>query len=364
QRRAALLRSLHFLPWCHLERAFSAGGVTLLPIDLSDPPAQLDDETIRSVRYVLSDFIGITGQPVEKFAVVSLHNHILLDYLVDPADAAAIRDYVDIACLSGLSDREFLGRAEPYCNSDSFLLYERRFDSLTGVRAPMFRRRDNTPFGPAAGPAMRVHVPLHAAVVPRVSLDESFFSALASFREIVVTSPDSERWIAWQQAIYCFNQANTDNESMSEHLEWVLMSSALERILGAPGKEDAVAKRFIEAIVPGRPQLYFDLSLLRDWLREFYRLRGDFAHGRIRSRKLRRWESWHHLLFGAIAFPLLVKSLLENETAYEFTENDHCQLAALAWILRESLDPSATAKSWHQYISDQHLLIRRSPMAS
>ena len=216
---------------------FSAGGVTLLPIDLSDPPAQLDDETIRSVKSVLSDFIGITGQPVEKFAVVSLHNHILLDYLVDPADAAAIRDYVDIACLSGLSDREFLGRAEPYCNSDCFLLYERRFDSVTGVRAPMFRRRDNTPFGPAAGPAMRVHVPLHAAVVPRVSLDESFFSALASFREIVVTSPDSERWIAWQEAIYCFNQANTDNESMSEHLEWVLMSSALERILGAPGNE-------------------------------------------------------------------------------------------------------------------------------
>lgn len=222
----------------------------------------------------------------------------------------------------------------------------------------MFRRRDNTPFGPSAGPAMRVHVPLHAAVVPRVSLDESFFRALASFREIVVTGPDSERWIAWQEAIYCFNQANTDNESMSEHLEWVLMSSALERILGAPGNEDAVAKRFIEAIVSGRLQLYFDLSLLRDWVREFYRLRGDFAHGRIRSRKLRRWESWHHLLFGAIAFPLLVKSLLENEKAYEFTENDHCQLAALAWILRESLDPSATAKSWHQYISEQHLLIR------
>lgn len=103
----------------------SAGGVTLLPIDLSHPPAQVDDETIASVRFVLSDFIGITGQPVEKFAVVSLHNHILLDYLVDPADAAAIRDYVDIACLSGLSDREFLGRAEPYCNSDCFLLYER-----------------------------------------------------------------------------------------------------------------------------------------------------------------------------------------------------------------------------------------------
>jgi hypothetical protein len=359
-----LLWSLHFLPWCHLERAFSAGGVTLLPIDLSDPPSQLDDETIRSVRSVLSDFIGITGQPVEKFAVVSLHNHILLDYLVDPADAAAIRDYIDIACLSGLSDREFLGRAEPYCNSDCFLYYERRFDSVTGVRAPMFRRRDNTAFGPAAGPAMRVHVPIHTAVVPRVTLDEGFFRALVSFREIVLTSSESESWIAWQEAIYCFNQANTDNESMSEHLEWVLMSSALERILGAPGNSDAIAKRFIEAIVPRRPQLYFDLSLLRDWVREFYRLRGDFAHGRIRSRKLRRWESWHHLLFGAIAFPLLVKSLLENEKAYKFTENDHCQLAALAWILRESLDPSATAKSWHQYISDQHLLIRRSPMAS
>jgi hypothetical protein len=347
-----------------LDRAFSSGNVTLLPFDVSQPPAGLDDETIRLVKFVLSDFVGITGQPVGKFAVVSLRNKILLDYLLDPVDVAAIRDYVDIACLSGLSDREFLGRAEPYCNSDCFLSYERRFDSMTGVRAPIFRRRDSTPFGPAAGPAMRVHVPSHAAAVPRVSLDESFFRELASFREIIVTSSDSERWTAWQEAIYCFNQANTDNESMGAHLEWVLMSSALERILGAPSNGDAVARRFVEAIVPEKPQLYFDLAILRDWVREFYRLRNDFAHGRIRSRIPRRWESWHHLLFGAIAFPLLVKSLLENEKAYVFTENDHCQLAALAWILRESLDPSATAKSWHQYISDQLLLIRRSPATS
>ena len=197
-----------------------------------------------------------------------------------------------------------------------------------------------------------------------MSLDESFFRALASFREIVVSSSDSDRWTAWQEAIYCFNQANTDNESMSAHLEWVLMSSALERILGARPNGDAVAKRFVEAIVPERPQLYFDRAILRDWVREFYRLRGDFAHGRIRSRIPRRWESWHHLLVGAIAFPLLTKALLESEKAYAFTENDHCQLAALAWMLRELLDASANAKSWHQYVSDQLLLIRRSPATS
>jgi hypothetical protein len=225
----------------------------------------LDDETISLVKFVLSDFVSITGQPVGKFAVVSVRNNILLDYLLDPVDVAAIRDYIDIACLSGLSDREFLGRGEPYCNSDCFLLYERRFDFVTGVRAPVLRRRDNTSFGPAASPAMRVHMPVHAAVVPRVSLDESFFRALASYREIVVTSSDSERWTAWQEAIYCFNQANTDNESMSDHLEWVLMSSALERILGAPSNGDAVAKRFVKAIVPEKPQLYFDLAILRDW---------------------------------------------------------------------------------------------------
>ena len=347
-----------------MDRAFSAGGVTLFPIDLTDPPAQLDDETIKSVTSVLSDFIGITGQPVKNFAVVSLHNHILLDYFVDPADVAAIRDCIDIACLSGLSDREFLGRAQPYCNSDCFQLYERRFDSVTGVRAPLLRRRDNTAFGPAAGLAMRVHVPIHAAAVPLISLDEGFFQALVTFRDVLLAGSDSERWTPWQEAIYCFNQANTDNERMSGQLEWVLMSSALERLLRAQGNADAVAKRFIEAIVPEQPQIYFDLTLLREWVREFYRLRGDFAHGRIQSRIPRRWESWHHLLFGAIAFPLLTKALLENEKSYVFTENDHCQLAALAWMLKEALDASATSKSWHQYVSDQHFFIRRSPKVS
>jgi hypothetical protein len=360
----AVLRSLHFLPWCHLDRAFSLGRVNLLPFDLRHPPAGLDGETIRLVKFVLSDFVGITGQPVQKFTVVTLRNNILLDYLVDPVDVAAIRDYIDIACLSGLCGREFFGRGEPYCNSNCFLLYERRFDSVTGVRAPTLRRRDNTSFGPAVGPAMRVHQPLHVAVVPRVSIDENFLRALADFRERLATGGDSERWIAWQEAIFCFNQANTDNENMNEHLEWVLMSSALERILGAKPNSDAMAQRFVEAIVPKRPQLNFDLPILQEWMHEFYRLRNDFAHGRIRSRKLRRWELWHHLLFGAIAFPLLTKALLEREEAYVFAENDHCQLAALAWILRESLDPSATAKSWHQYVSDQQLLIRRSPIAS
>jgi hypothetical protein len=355
-----VLRSLHFLPWCQLDRAFSSGSVTLLPFDLSHPPAGLDEETIRRVKLVLSDFVGITGQPVEKFAVVSLRNNILLDYLLDRVDVAAIRDYVDIACLSALCGREFFGRGEPYCNSNCFLLYERRFDTVTGVRAPMFWRRDNTSFWPAAGPAMRVHQPLHTAAVPRVSLDENFLRALADFRERLVTGADSERWTAWQEAIFCFNQANTDNENMSDHLEWVLMSSALERILVARPNSDAVARRFVEAIIPESPQLNFDLPILQDWLHEFYRLRNDFAHGRVQSQKLRRWESWHHLLFGAIAFPLVTKALLERGKAYVFSENDHCQLAALAWMLREALDPSATSKSWHQYVSDQQLLVRRS----
>ena len=207
-------------------------------------------------------------------------------------------------------------------------------------------------------------MPLHAAVVPRVSLDESFFRALASFREIVVTSPDSERWTAWQEAIYCFNQANTDNESMSEHLEWVLMSSALERILGAPGTatpwpSDLSKRSFRRSPNSTSTSRYFETGcanftgsgaiLLTDGFDREYRVDG--SRGITCS-------------FGAIAFPLLTKALLENEKSYVFTENDHCQLAALAWMLREALDASATAKSWRQYTSDQHLLIRRSPMAS
>ena len=56
-------------------------------------------------------------------------------------------------------------------------------------------------------------------------------------------------------------------------------------------------------------------------MRDFYRLRNDYAHGKRISGRPRIWIPQEHLLLGAYSFPLLVKILLEDEY-YRLSEDD------------------------------------------
>lgn len=59
-----------------------------------------------------------------------------------------------------------------------------------------------------------------------------------------------------------------------------------------------------------------------EWLKEFYRVRGDFAHGRLTTRQPMAWSALEHLTLAAIAFPLLVRCLLQGAGAYALTRDD------------------------------------------
>ena len=61
-------------------------------------------------------------------------------------------------------------------------------------------------------------------------------------------------------------------------------------------------------------------------MREFYRVRGDFAHGRLRTRQPLTWNPLEHLVLATIAFPLVVKSLLAKTKGYRFTTEDLAQI--------------------------------------
>jgi hypothetical protein len=59
-----------------------------------------------------------------------------------------------------------------------------------------------------------------------------------------------------------------------------------------------------------------------EWLSEFYRVRGDFAHGRLTTRQPMVWNATEHLALAAIAFPFVVRCLLQRAGAYTLTRDD------------------------------------------
>jgi hypothetical protein len=99
-----------------------------------------------------------------------------------------------------------------------------------------------------------------------------------------------------------------------------------------------VAAKFAQAMVPKvslltsnanrRSNKWTDnrQSLRYEWMREFYRIRGDFAHGKLNTRQSAMWEPLEHLVLATIAFPLLVKSLLSKDNKYTLTNDDGAQI--------------------------------------
>jgi hypothetical protein len=119
-----------------------------------------------------------------------------------------------------------------------------------------------------------------------------------------------------------------------------LLCSAFEHILDAESKAIDVANRFTTSFTPTKSKLVRDATrrstrwrdegqpLRFEWMREFYRIRGDFAHGQLQSKQDTVWGLGEHLVLGTIAFPLLVRLLLMNAGEYTLTDEDVAQIDA------------------------------------
>jgi hypothetical protein len=147
-------------------------------------------------------------------------------------------------------------------------------------------------------------------------------------------------------------------------MEWVLTCSAFERLLEAEPKAKDVARLFAEIFNPSETISPSDSkrlsnrgansgnSLSYEWMYEFYRVRGDFAHGKLRSGQPLMWTPSEHMVLGSISFPLCVKALLQRKGYYLLTDDDREQidtfepLADQAGFLTEPPDSSGSLDSW------------------
>lgn len=326
------LQTLVFMPWCQIDRSYRFDRASLVLFERGKTILGLDEDKQHMVNSILATFENIRGEPVNAAAIVTADGDTPICMATEEV-IDLISDYVVIACFSALANREYFSVLGRYCNSDCFSLYSQRLDGSNFV-ALVTRRREGRAIDTWPRERIRISMPVHCAQAREVVLDVALVAALEDYR----SESDDTAWIRWMNALACFNQANSDSDNVMYQVEWVLLCSAFEHILGAKSKSSDVASKFAEVLVPHKEVSVQDAkrrsetwkykgqSLRYEWMREFYRVRGDFAHGKLYSEQPAVWSPAEHLVLATIAFPLVVKKLLVRSNHYEVTDNDRVQI--------------------------------------
>jgi len=323
---------LVFMPWCPIDKRYTVGDVAILPFERHKPIEGLDHAAQCRINEIMAIYKDIESKPMHKAAIICYGSKSPIDDLTDD-EVEVAQDLVVLACFSGLAKREYFNSLGPYCNSDCFSLYIQNFDKADFTALTIRRREGQTLCGWPID-HIWITVPVHCHTIQEVSLDADLLKALVYHRAEL---SDSE-WGRWQNAISCFNQANTDSDNLRHQVEWVLLCSAFEHLLSAKSNAKDIACKFAKKLTPSDELLARDAARLSiqqkndgksvryQWLREFYRIRGDFAHGKLNPQQPTTWNFLEHLVLATIAFPLLVKSLLNKACKYKLTDNDQAQI--------------------------------------
>jgi len=366
---------LVFLPWCPVEERHEVGPIAILPFRRHEAIEDLADAAQCHVNGIMAMYKDISGRPIRHAALVRYLDKSPIAKLTDDEIDTA-RELIALACFSGLAHREYFNALAPYCSSDCFRFSVQKFDRAD-FTALTTRRREGRTLSGWSMDEVAITVPVHCHSIRAISWDAELLQALVARR----SGSAADEWARLQNAVACFNQANTDGDNVSFQVEWVLLCSAFEHLVAAKSEAKDVAQRFSDSVTPGdvvsvsaatrRSDRWQEARrpLRYEWMREFYRIRGDFAHGRFDTRQPAVWNPLEHLVLASIAFPLLVRSLLAREGRYTLTEKDQAQIdsfekfADTPDFLKPPADQHSSVDShWSRLVSDRasSIAIRRA----
>ncbi len=323
---------LVFMPWCPIDKSYDVGETTILRFGRDAPIDGLDETARCRANAIMAIYKNIQGKPVHRAAIVRYGAKSPTDELSD-YEINVMQDLVSLGCFSALAKRGYSDSLHPYCNSDCFLLRIQKFDDAEWT-ALISRRREGRTSDMVPMSEISITVPTHCHALDEISLDPSFLKALIDYR----AEAGSSDWGRWQSSISCFNQANSDSDNVLYQVEWVLLCSAFQHLLSANSKAADVACKFAETFTPCKELLAKNASRLSSqqknneksvryiWMREFCRIRGDFAHGKLNTQQPATWNPFEHLVLATIAFPFVVKSLLRQASMYDLTDADLAQI--------------------------------------
>ena len=327
---------LHFLPWCPIGRRYRVGDAEIIPFHRGKPIDHTSVAEQQQINGVLSSYRTLDGNPVTRAALVRKSGAGTIARL-EAQEWATLREDVDLACFASIASRDLFRVFGNYSNATLFTLIGQTLgggsSSWTALR---IRHRDGNTLDGRNVQDIQVSMPVAALRIENVVIDEPLANALVAFR---AAATDRE-WSRWQHAISCYNQGNTDDETIQYQVEWGLLASAFERILDADSKAVDVANKFGAAFAVDRTLPVSTAERKKDswrdptsplrvaWMREFYEIRGDFAHGKLATNRTMAWIPEEHLLIASVAFQLLVRQTLAARGFYTLTRDETVMIGA------------------------------------
>ena len=291
-------------------------------------------------RLILRSFVSITGSPVRDAVIVHKTNDGWFTD-VDAADVEHIREVVSLVCFSALSKREYFELST--WNSDCFRLDGIRFPSAPDTVGFMTRRRDGSTSHYWELADISFTQPLHTWT-SAIELDEPVLTALTQYRG----SSTSDNWARMKNAIELFNLANSDNDLMPHHVEWVLLCSAFQQLLDTKSNCRDLADEFARLMAPMTELTIAkskrnhgsvkdnSISLRHVWMYQFCSMRGHYAHGNLDTHQPSVWNWLEHVMLATGAFPMCVKLLLSSRSLYELSYQDRVFIEAFERLMDEN----------------------------
>lgn len=349
---------LAFFPWLRISAPVEAGRFELVPYTRG----QRADADSLVVEAVTSPYLESPGSPVTSWTILRRAGAGVLADLGEGEINAAFM-FAEQVALAGLAKRPLFDQTA-YWNRDNFRLIVQRVSGDGGVAVGSRRRGGRKTSGFTPGVFIVPwphHVDRH-----RVLIDVPFLKALVIYLGNEVGSEERE---SLAEGIVAFNAANTDTSTTSPQIELVQLTGSLEQALGcAHGKENDLASKFMAAFTPtvdvspaesarlgevARRGQLGSLTIRDAWIRDLFRLRGDFAHGKVEADYPAKWTTEEHLCLGSLVFPLVVKLLLSRAGAYRLSAADEVGLHAFEEIagcrdLLVPLDPRGMSWPWNE----------------
>jgi len=306
---------LAFFPWLTIEEELTVGGFTLVPYIKGESPGGSGKDTHEVIDGILSPYLQQKDQPVDSATLLLMDNKALLADLEEDERSDAFL-FSELLSLTGLSGRKYFSWGG-YCNRDNFRLI---IQSGLGGAFISARRRDGAARQLWPESDYRVLKPEHVSLNSPIKMDRSFLGAL-------VNATNKPRWENIYEGIINYNLANTDSFLITQEMEVVLLVSAYERLLDCNrGNEDELVEKFCQSFkltspidprtVPrcSSPQTIKRLnkssSVQEMWMRDFFCLRGNSAHGKITVRSSSSLVGTRAFIIGKLCIPLVGKSQL------------------------------------------------------
>ena len=318
-----------FFPWLKIKSDFDLGDIKLKIFKVSGQQEVTENERQIIYNRVIKYYLNRNNNLIEKCTIVLQKDKNILED-IDENERDFLFSFAEILAFSGLSKREFFGFGFGYCNRDDFSFIIQSFTKDSDGVTIVTRRRDGSTKNFISGDAYKVTMPFNITN-NEVEIDINLAQALLQLQK---KSPDI--WPCFSDAIFFFNGANTDSDQITEHQEIVMTISAFERLLDVKsGLEKELVKKFLKVFTT---EGCLDISqskrikkfkykgkyktLKEIWLEDFFRMRGEYAHGKRSSKRPIIWLPYEHLLLGAYVFPLLLKILLNKYRFYKLIEDD------------------------------------------